>query len=70
MQMLGAAAEFGRSLIRERTKAALRATRSRGRVEGNPGLRTRDSEVLHKLAASRRASRLKDLPPVLDAWLP
>ncbi|MBV8523061.1 MAG: recombinase family protein [Acetobacteraceae bacterium] len=70
LQMLGAVAEFERSLIRERTKAGLHAARLRGRVGGNPGLRTRDPEVLRKLAASRRASRLKDLLPSLDAWLP
>ena len=70
LQMLGAVAEFERSLIRERTKAGLHAARLRGRVGGNTGLRTRDPEVLRKLAASRRASRLKDLLPSLDAWLP
>ena len=70
MQMLGAVAEFERSLIRERTKAGLHAARSRGREGGNPGLRLRDPEVLRKLAVSRRASRLKTLLPDLDAWLP
>lgn len=70
LQMLGAVAEFERSLIRERTKAGLRAAKARGRLGGNPGLRTRDPEALRKLAASRRASRLKDLLPDLEAWLP
>jgi DNA invertase Pin-like site-specific DNA recombinase len=70
LQMLGAVAEFERSLIRERTKAGLQAARARGRVGGNPGLRTRDPAVLRKLAASRRASRLATLLPDLDRWLP
>ena len=70
LQMLGAVAEFERSLIRERTKAGLQAARSRGRVGGNPGLRTRDPAVLRKLAAARRATRLKALLPELDTWLP
>jgi DNA invertase Pin-like site-specific DNA recombinase len=70
LQMLGAVAEFERSLIRERTKAGLQAARARGRVGGNPGLRARDPDVLRKLAASRRASRLADLLPDLDRWLP
>ena len=70
LQMLGAVAEFERSLIRERTKAGLQAARARGRVGGNPGLRARDPLVLRKLAASRRASRLAKLLPDLDRWLP
>jgi hypothetical protein len=70
LQMLGAVAEFERSLIRERTKAGLQAARARGRIGGNPGLRARDPDVLRKLAASRRASRLADLLPDLDRWLP
>ncbi len=70
LQMLGAVAEFERSLIRERTKAGLQAAKARGRVGGNPGLRARDPAVLRKLAASRRASRLADLLPQLDQWLP
>ncbi len=70
LQMLGAVAEFERSLIQERTKAGLRAAKARGRVGGNPGLRARDPESLRKLAASRRAGRLADLLPGLDEWLP
>jgi hypothetical protein len=70
LQMLGAVAEFERSLIRERTRAGLRAARAEGRVGGNPGLRTRDPVVLGKLAASRRATRLAALLPDLDTWLP
>ena len=68
--MLGAVAEFERSLIRERTKAGLRAAKAEGRTGGNPGLRQRDPEVLRKLAASRRTSRLAKLLPDLDTWLP
>ncbi|MEC7763256.1 MAG: recombinase family protein, partial [Pseudomonadota bacterium] len=37
LQVLGAAAEFERALIRERTKAGLASARSKGRVGGNPG---------------------------------
>lgn len=69
LQMLGAVAEFERSLIRERTKAGLQAAKARGRVGGNPGLRARNPAVLRKLAASRRASRLATLLPDLDRWL-
>jgi hypothetical protein len=50
LQMLGAVAEFERSLIRERTKAGLKTAKARGRVGGNPGLRRRDPVVLRKQA--------------------
>ena len=36
LQVLGAAAELERALIRERTKAGLCAAKTRGRVGGNP----------------------------------
>ena len=70
LQMLGAVAEFERSLIRERTKAGLQAAKARGRVGGNPGLQARDPAVLRKLVTSRRASHLANLLPELDRWLP
>jgi len=70
LQMLGAVAEFERSLIQERTKAGLRAAKARGRVGGNPGLRAGEPEALRKLAAARRAGRLAGLLPGLDEWLP
>jgi DNA invertase Pin-like site-specific DNA recombinase len=38
LQVLGAAAELERALIRERTRAGWRAAKARGRVGGNPGL--------------------------------
>ena len=41
-QMLGAFAEFERSLIRERTKAGLKAAAARGAKLGNPKMRERD----------------------------
>ena len=46
LQVLGAAAEFERALIRERTKAGLASARTKGRVGGNPGLRARDPAAL------------------------
>nr|WP_294544740.1 recombinase family protein [uncultured Rhodopila sp.] len=70
LQMLGAVAEFERSLIRERTVVGVRAARARGRVGGNPGLRARDPVVLGKLAASRRATRLARLTAEMEAWMP
>jgi hypothetical protein len=42
LQVLGAVAQLERALIAGRTKAGLKAARSRGRVGGNPGLRNGD----------------------------
>jgi DNA invertase Pin-like site-specific DNA recombinase len=70
LQMLGAVAEFERSLIRERTVVGVKAARARGRVGGNPGLRARDPVVLGKLLASRRATRLVRLTAEMEAWMP
>ncbi len=42
LQVLDAVSQLERALIAERTKAELAAARARGRVGGNPGLRTGD----------------------------
>ncbi|QAY80502.1 recombinase family protein (plasmid) [Sphingosinicella sp. BN140058] len=52
MQMLGAFAEFERTLIRERTKAGLEVARSKGKRAGNPRLRARDPIAIGMLKAS------------------
>ena len=70
LQVLGAVAQLERALIAERTKAGLRAARSRGRVGGNPGLRAGDPEAVRKMRARRDAAYLDDLLHQLDAWLP
>lgn len=44
MQMIGAFAEFERSMLRERTNAGLEAARKRGRVGGRPRSLTREQE--------------------------
>ena len=54
LQVLGAAAEFERALIRERTKAGLASARSKGRVGGNPGLRAGDPAALRKVRLARQ----------------
>ena len=68
LQVLGAAAELERALIRERTKAGLRAAKARGRIGGNPGLRGRDPE--RGRSPRPATSYLADLLPGLDEWLP
>ena len=70
LQVLGAVAQLERSLIAERTKAGLEAARARGRVGGNPGLRSGDPEVARRLRASRDATHLKDVLAQLNSWLP
>ena len=70
LQVLGAAAELERALIRERTKAGLKAAKARGRVGGNPGLRAGDPAAIRKIAAARSTTYLADLLPGLDEWLP
>jgi DNA invertase Pin-like site-specific DNA recombinase len=70
LQVLGAVAQLERALIAERTKAGLRAARSRGRVGGNPGLRTGDLEAIRKVRSSRAAAHLDGVLAQLDAWLP
>ncbi|MBV9116218.1 MAG: recombinase family protein, partial [Acetobacteraceae bacterium] len=69
LQIMGAIAQFERSLIVERTRAGLAAARARGRVGGNPALRSRDPAVLGKIAAARGRTRLAALLPGADAWL-
>ena len=70
LQVLGAAAEFERALIRERTRAGLAAARARGRVGGNPALKSRDPAALRRLAAARRAAGLAGLIADAGSWLP
>jgi DNA invertase Pin-like site-specific DNA recombinase len=53
LQILGAVAEFERALIRERTRAGLKAARERGRIGGNPGLRLRSETVIRAVHGAR-----------------
>lgn len=70
LQVLGAVAQLERALIAERTKAGLSAAKARGRIGGNPGLRTGDPEAIRKLRASRDATYLNNVLAQLDTWLP
>ncbi|PTQ66242.1 recombinase family protein [Celeribacter persicus] len=70
LQVLGAAAEFERALIRERTKAGLASARARGRVGGNPGLRAGDAKVLHGLRLARHDSYMQRLNETAQDWVP
>jgi DNA invertase Pin-like site-specific DNA recombinase len=70
LQVLGAVAQLERALIAERTKAGLNAARSRGRIGGNPGLRTGDADAIRKVRAGRAAAHLDGVLEQLESWLP
>ncbi|QDA35728.1 recombinase family protein (plasmid) [Paracoccus liaowanqingii] len=70
LQVLGAAAEFERALIRERTKAGLASARSAGRVGGNPGLRARDPAALRKVRLARHEGYMDRLSGTAQDWVP
>ncbi|MDD2766000.1 MAG: recombinase family protein [Opitutaceae bacterium] len=70
LQVLGAVAQLERALIAERTKAGLRAARSRGRIGGNPGLRAHDPDAIRKARKGRDAAYLDAVLAQADAWLP
>jgi len=70
LQVLGAAAELERALVRERTKAGLLAARARGRVGGNPALKARDPDAIRRLKSLRDRQYLADLLATADQWLP
>jgi len=70
LQVLGAVAELERALISERTKAGIEAAKARGRRLGNPGLRERRPEALHKISAARDEVYVGTLLASLDTWLP
>lgn len=70
LQVLGAAAQLERALIRERTRSGMRAAAARGRQAGNPGLRAGDPAAIRRVAAARDAAYLDRLIAGADAWLP
>jgi DNA invertase Pin-like site-specific DNA recombinase len=70
LQVLGAAAEFERALIRERTKAGLRSARAEGRIGGNPGLKARDAGAIRKARAARMESHFQKLNASAEQWVP
>ncbi|MDZ4096722.1 MAG: recombinase family protein [Paracoccaceae bacterium] len=70
LQVLGAAAELERALIRERTVAGLRFAATQGRVGGNPGVRARDPAALRKVAAARDDAYFNQLNAGAQDWVP
>ncbi|MDF1856417.1 MULTISPECIES: recombinase family protein [Rhodobacterales] len=70
LQVLGAAAEFERALIRERTKAGLASAKTKGRVGGNPGLRARDPAAQRKVRLARQDGYMERLNETAQDWVP
>lgn len=70
LQVLGAAAEFERALIRERTRAGLQSARAQGRIGGNPGLRAGDPRAIRKVVQARRETYLDRLNETAEDWVP
>jgi len=69
LQVLGAAAELERALIRERTMAGLRSARVQGRIGGNPALRRGDREAIRKVSRARDETYFDKLESSADEWL-
>ncbi|MCG6113110.1 MAG: recombinase family protein [Paracoccus sp.] len=70
LQVLGAAAEFERALIRERTKAGLATARLEGRIGGNPGLRARNPDALRKVRMARHEGYMERVGQTATDWVP
>lgn len=69
-QMLGAFAEFERALIRERTRAGLKAAVARGAKPGNPKMRARDPVAMAEIRHSLNERHLNDLLDGRHRWMP
>ncbi len=70
LQILGATAEFERSLIRERTMAGLASARAQGRTGGNPALKARDPDAIKALSAARQDQYMRSLIDTAADWVP
>ena len=70
LQVLGAAAELERALIRERTMAGLKSARGKGRIGGNPGLVARDPAAIRKIAQAKDETIFTKLEANAQDWVP
>jgi len=69
-QMLGAFAEFERALIRERTRAGIKAAVARGARPGNPKMHARDPVAIADIRYSHNERHLNELLDGRHRWLP
>lgn len=70
LQILGAVAEFERSLIRERTRAGIKAAKAAGRMPGNPKMRTKDPEAIRQLRVLREERYVAEIMASGEEWVP
>lgn len=70
LQVLGAVAQLERALNSERTKAGIKAAKTKGRLPGNPGIRERRPEALAKMTAAQKAAYGARLQSTAHQWLP
>ena len=70
LQVLGAVAQLERALISERTKAGIRAAKSKGKLPGNPGIRERRPDALAKVTAAQNAAFGARIQATVNQWLP
>ncbi len=70
LQVLGAVAQLERALISERTKAGIKAAKSKGKLPGNPGIRERRPEALAKITAAQKAAFGARIQATANQWLP
>ncbi len=70
LQVLTSVTRLERSLSAERTKAGIKAAKSRGKLPGNPGLRERQPEAINAVSKAREEIYLGELKAGLQTWLP
>ncbi|MCF1485517.1 recombinase family protein [Agrobacterium vitis] len=70
LQVLGAVAQLERALISERTKAGIRAAKSKGKLSGNPGIREKRPEALARMTAAQKAAYGDRFQASASQWLP
>jgi DNA invertase Pin-like site-specific DNA recombinase len=70
LQVLGAVAQLERALISERTKAGIKAAKSKVKLPGNPGIRERRPEALAKVTAAQKAAFGARFQATANQWLP
>ncbi|WP_138473378.1 recombinase family protein [Poseidonocella sp. HB161398] len=70
IQVLGAVAEFERSLISERTRAGVANARANGRMPGNPKLQNITELDRMRMSQSRKDGHLESLINRETRWLP
>lgn len=70
LQVLDAVARLERALVTERTRAGIKAAKSRGKLPGNPGLRERRPEAIRGVSQARDKRYLDELITSAQSWLP